>query len=196
MNADPKQFPEAQIMPHISYKEAVELSHCGAQIIHPKTIKPLQNKGIKLHVKSFLNPTAPGTVIEEINTHIDIPPIYILKPNQLLLTLTPNDFSFVAEEKLSHICATLAKYRLHLHLLQQSAINFTILIDHNPQNFQQLLDELRTQYEIRYNQNVTLLTIRHYTEQAIATHTNGKNILVEQRSRLMAQYALTDKQQK
>lgn len=192
MNADPKIFAEAEIMPRISYKEAVELSHCGAQIIHPKTIKPLQNKDIPLRVKSFVNPEAEGSIILSIKEKMEMPPVYIVKKNQLLLTLSPRDFSFVAEEKLSHIFATLAKYRLKLHLVQQSAINFTFLIDYNAQTFDAFIDELQQTYEVLYNKNVTLLTIRHYNERIIEKLTTGKNILVEQRSRLTARFVINE----
>ena len=192
MNADPKIFAEAEIMPRISYKEAVELSHCGAQIIHPKTIKPLQNKDIPLRVKSFVNPEAEGSVILSIKEKMEMPPVYIVKKNQLLLTLSPRDFSFVAEEKLSHIFATLAKYRLKLHLVQQSAINFTFLIDYNAQTFDAFINELQQTYEVLYNKNVTLLTIRHYNERIIEKLTTGKNILVEQRSRLTARFVINE----
>ncbi len=192
MNADPKLFAEAEIMPRISYKEAVELSHCGAQIIHPKTIKPIQNKNIPLRVKSFVNPQAEGSIILNVKEKMAMPPVYIVKRQQLLLTLTPRDFSFVAEEKLSHIFALLAKYRLKLHLIQLSAINFTFLIDYNAQTFDQFVDELQKPYEVHYNQNVTLLTIRHYNDQIVERLTAEKRILVEQRSRLTARFVIKD----
>ncbi len=192
MNADPKLFADAEIMPRISYKEAVELSHCGAQIIHPKTIKPLQNKNIPLLVKSFIAPQEAGSIILQMNEKIVMPPVYIIKKNQLLLTLTPRDFSFVAEEKLSHIFAVLAKYRLKLHLIQQSAINFTFLIDYNDQTFKSFIDELQKTFEVLYNKNVTLLTIRHYNDNIIKNLTNEKHILVEQRSRLTARFVLNE----
>lgn len=194
MNADPKLFANAEIMPRISYKEAVELSHCGAQIIHPKTIKPLQNKNIPLLVKSFVNPEAAGSIILSIKEKMEMPPVYIVKKNQLLLTLSPRDFSFVAEEKLSHIFATLAKYRLKLHLVQQSAINFTFLIDYNEQTFDRFINELQKTYEVLYNKNVTLLTVRHYNENIVDNLTNGKHILVEQRSRLTARFVINEHQ--
>ena len=121
-----------------------------------------------------------------------MPPVYIVKKNQLLLTLSPRDFSFVAEEKLSHIFATLAKYRLKLHLVQQSAINFTFLIDYNAQTFDAFINELQQTYEVLYNKNVNLLTIRHYNERIIEKLTTGKNILVEQRSRLTARFVINE----
>ena len=160
--------------------------------LHPKTIKPLQNKNIPLLVKSFVAPQEAGSIILQMNEKIVMPPVYIIKKNQLLLTLTPRDFSFVAEEKLSHIFAVLAKYRLKLHLIQQSAINFTFLIDYNDQTFKSFIDELQKTFEVLYNKNVTLLTIRHYNDNIIKNLTNEKHILVEQRSRLTARFVLNE----
>lgn len=125
MNADPKIYENTEIISKLSYKEAIELSNCGAKVIHPKTIKPLQNKGIPLFVRSFLYPESHGSVIRELDEKLKLPPIYINKGDQLLLTLSPRDFSFIAEEKLSRIFATLAKYRLRLNLMQNSAITFS-----------------------------------------------------------------------
>ncbi|MDR1274152.1 MAG: aspartate kinase, partial [Odoribacteraceae bacterium] len=125
MNADPKEYAKAAVIGQMSYKEAIELSHFGAKVIHPKTIKPIQNRHIPLHVRSFLFPGSSGTVIRDFDEWIALPPIYINKTNQLLLTLTPRDFSFIAEEKLSHIFAVLAKYKLKLNLMQNSAISFS-----------------------------------------------------------------------
>lgn len=131
MNADPKLYENTEIISKLSYKEAIELSNCGAKVIHPKTIKPLQNKGIPLYVRSFLYPESHGSVIRELDEKLELPPIYINKDHQLLLTLSPRDFSFIAEEKLSRIFATLAKYRLRLNLMQNSAITFSFCIDLN-----------------------------------------------------------------
>ena len=125
MNADPKLYENTEIISKLSYKEAIELSNCGAKVIHPKTIKPLQNKGIPLYVRSFLYPESHGSVIRELDEKLKLPPIYIDKGDQLLLTLSPRDFSFIAEEKLSRIFATLAKSRLRMILMQNSAITFS-----------------------------------------------------------------------
>ena len=148
MNADPKLYPNTEIIGKLSYKEAIELSNCGAKVIHPKTIKPLQNKGIPLYVRSFLYPESHGSVIREMDEKLKLPPIYIDKANQLLLTLSPRDFSFIAEEKLSRIFATLAKYRLRLNLMQNSAITFSFCIDHNETIFESFINELHDEYEV------------------------------------------------
>lgn len=192
MNADPKLYENTEIISKMSYKEAIELSNCGAKVIHPKTIKPLQNKGIPLYVRSFLYPESHGSVIRELDEKLKLPPIFIDKSNQLLLTLSPRDFSFIAEEKLSRIFATLAKYRLRLNLMQNSAITFSFCIDLNEAIFDDFINELHDEYEVLYNKNVRLLTIRHYNEDIIYKLTDHKNILVEQRSRLTARFVVTD----
>lgn len=192
MNADPKLYKDTEIISKMSYKEAIELSNCGAKVIHPKTIKPLQNKGIPLYVRSFLYPESHGSVIRELDERLNLPPIFIDKGNQLLLTLSPRDFSFIAEEKLSRIFAILAKYRLRLNLMQTSAITFSFCIDLNEAIFKSFINELHDEYEVLYNTNVRLLTIRHYNEDVIARLTANKNILVEQRSRLTARFVVAD----
>lgn len=190
MNADPKLYENTEIISKLSYKEAIELSNCGAKVIHPKTIKPLQNKGIPLYVRSFLYPESHGSVIRDMDEKLKLPPIFIDKDNQLLLTLSPRDFSFIAEEKLSRIFATLAKYRLRLNLMQTSAITFSFCIDLNEAIFESFINELHEEYEVLYNKNVRLLTIRHYNEDVIGKLTADKKILVEQRSRLTARFVV------
>ena len=162
MNADPKIYENTEIISKLSYKEAIELSNCGAKVIHPKTIKPLQNKGIPLFVRSFLYPESHGSVIREL------------------------------DEKLILIFATLAKYRLRLNLMQNSAITFSFCIDYNEAIFESFIDELHDEYEVLYNKNVRLLTIRHYNEDIIQQLTSHKNVLVEQRSRLTARFVVAD----
>ena len=192
MNADPKLYANTEIIHKLSYKEAIELSNCGAKVIHPKTIKPLQNKSIPLFVRSFLYPESRGSVIRELDDKLKLPPIYIDKDKQMLLTLSPRDFSFIAEEKLSHIFATLAKYRLRLNLMQNSAITFSFCIDYNEAIFESFIQELQHEYEVLYNKNVRLLTIRHYTEDIIHQLTHNKEVLVEQRSRLTARFVISN----
>lgn len=190
MSADPKIYKDTEIIPKLSYREAIELSNFGAKVIHPKTIKPLQNKKIPLYVKSFLQPDKPGSVIRELDEKLKLPPIYIDKDNQLLLTLTPRDFSFIAEEKLSSIFAALAKYRLKLNLMQNSAISFSFCIDNNDAIFEDFIQKLQDEYEVLYNKDVRLLTIRHYTEEIIGQLVGEQETLVEQRSRLTARFVV------
>ena len=193
MNADPKLYLETVIIPRLSYREAIELSFFGAQVIHPKTIKPLQNKHIPLYVRSFLYPVEQGTVISDWPEKLHLPPIFIDKTDQVLLTLTPRDFSFIAEEKLSRIFSLLAGYRLKLNLLQTSAINFTLLVDYHEALFEKFIAELKPEYKVLYNTDVKLITIRHFDEETIRRLTLHKNILVEQRSRLTARFVVEDK---
>lgn len=190
MNADPKEYAGCEVIRRMSYKEAIELSHFGAKVIHPKTIKPIQNKRIPLYVKSFLYPGEPGTVITEVDEPLSLPPILINKRGQCLLTLTPRDFSFIAEEKLSRIFAVLAKYKLKLNLMQNSAISFSFCVDGGGALFDAFIKELQEEFEVLYNRDVRLITIRHYTE-AFVREIIGENVpLVEQRSRLTAQFII------
>jgi aspartate kinase len=190
MNADPKEYPGATVISRMSYKEAIELSHCGAKVIHPKTIKPLQNKRIPLHVKSFLFPASTGTVIRDFDEWLELPPIYINKENQLLLTLTPRDFSFVAEEKLSRVFATLARFKFKLNLMQTSAISFSFCIDNHPAILADFIRELQREYEVLYNDDVRLVTIRHFTGEMIREVIGDRPVLVEQRSRSTARFVI------
>lgn len=190
MNADPKLYSDVKIIPILSYKEAIELSYCGASVIHPKTVKPLQNKNIPLYVKSFVNPEAPGSVIKKYTDKIDLPPIYINKRNQVLLTLTPRDFSFIAEERLSKILGVLASYKLKLSLVQTAAISFSLCIDYNEVNFLQMVAELQEEYEVLYNTDVELITIRHYTKDIVEKLVGERTVFVEQRNRLTARFVV------
>ncbi len=193
MNADPKLYLETVIIPRLSYREAIELSFFGAKVIHPKTIKPLENKGIPLYVRSFLHPSEPGTEICDRPEKLRLPPVFIDKTDQILLTLTPRDFSFVAEEKLSRIFHLLAQYRLRLNLLQTSAINFTLLVDCNEALFEKFIGELRADYRVLYNREVKLITIRHFDQETIRRLTLHKKVLVEQRSRLTARFVVENR---
>lgn len=192
MSADPKLYEDTEIIPKLSYREAIELSNFGAKVIHPKTIKPLQNKKIPLYVKSFLHPEEPGSVIRELGEKLKLPPIYINKDHQLLLTLTPRDFSFIAEEKLSRIFSILAKYRLKLNLMQNSAISFSFCIDYVEAVLEDFIHELQDEYELLYNKDVRLITVRHYNDDIIRRLTQDKVILVEQKSRLTARFVVTN----
>lgn len=190
MNADPKIYDDVQIIPVLSYKEAIELSYCGASVIHPKTVKPLQNKRIPLYVKSFIEPEKSGSVIMNYTQALDLPPIYINKRNQVLLSLTPRDFSFIAEERLSKIFGVLASYRLKSSLVQTAAISFSLCVDYNEVNFQKMIDELKDEYEVLYNTDVELITIRHYTKEIVDKLVGERLVYVEQRNRLTARFVV------
>jgi aspartate kinase len=190
LTADPHLFPEAVKIDELSYQEAIELSFYGARVIHPKTIKPLQNKGIPLYVKPFDNPGCHGTVIREVESFVAILPILIIKKEQLLVSLSPRDFSFVVEDCLSRIFALFFRYRMKVNLIQHSAISFTICMDNKAPHSGQLLEDMKTEFRVLYNEGLELVTIRHYTPEAISKHTEGCQVLVEQRSRSTAMFVV------
>ncbi len=182
LNADPKLFAETVLYEEISYQETVEMAYYGASVIHPKTIKPLANKNIPLRVKSFLNPTAAGTIIHNCH-HQKIAPAYIVKQNQCLLSFQEKDFAFVNENNLSAIFATLAQHRFKINLMQNSALSFSVCTDYHESRLQNLIAMLRDSFTVHYNTGLTLYTIKNYDETSITTLTQDKVIMLEQRSR-------------
>ena len=190
LNADPRLMSDAIKLNEISYHEAIELAYYGAQIIHPKTIKPLENKKIPLLVKPFLASHEQGTIIHEISESIAIPPIYIVKSNQVLISISPKDFSFIAEENLSLIFAKLAKHRMKVNLMQNSAISFSIVTDNDESKIHYFIGELGSSFKILYNQNLELITVRHYTDEAINKMINGRQVFVRQMSRRTARFVV------
>ncbi|MEY3342768.1 MAG: hypothetical protein RL090_452 [Bacteroidota bacterium] len=190
LNADPKHFPDAQKLETMSYNDAIELAYFGASVIHPKTIKPLENKGIPLHVKSFMDPLLSGTVIGRDYQTKPLIPSYIFKDNQMLISISAKDFSFIAEDHLSDIFSLFAQSSVKINLMQNSAISFSVCIDNDSRNVPQLLDSLKNRYRILYNEGLQLYTIRHYYPSTIESLTHGKEVLLEQRSRQTAQLVL------
>lgn len=183
LNADPKWFNNTVKLDSISFKEAIELAYYGASVIHPKTIKPLQNKGIPLYIKSFLDPVAPGTIIQESTDNDGKIPNYIFKSNQVLLSISTRDFSFIVEDNLREIFDILARIGIRIHLMENSAISFSIVFDADALKLENLLKRLHNQYHVRYNELLTLLTIRHWDDAIVRELTEGKEVLLEQRSR-------------
>jgi len=183
MNADPKWFKHAKKLEVLSYREAIELAYYGASVIHPKTIKPLENANITLRVRSFLKPELEGTTIEHLEEWDVLRPIYILKRNQVLISISPKDFSFIVEENLSQIFTLLAEHHVKVNVMQNSAISFTICVDADHLTGPDVLAALRENYTLRYNEGVELLTIRHYNPAAISRVTQGRKILMEQKTR-------------
>jgi len=194
LNADPKYFKDATLLKRISYREAIELAYYGASVIHPKTIKPLQNKGITLYAKSFLQPEAEGTVIEHSTFSDSLVPSYIFKVKQLLISFTPKDFSFVAEDNLSELFTLFAEMQMKIHLMQNSAINFSVCVDHDEKKLDRILKRCTDRYEVLYNAPCELVTIRHYDQDTISRLLIGKKVLVEQRSRSTARMVLVEGQ--
>jgi aspartate kinase len=189
LNADPKFFKNTKKIGELSYHDAIELTYFGASVIHPKTIKPLQNKNIPLFVKSFLQPEEEGTVISD-GGHRNAVTSYIFKDNQILLSIMPKDFSFIAEDNLSDIFHLFSKYTIHVHLMQNSAISFSVCTDNDEQKLEQLLPELQQNYKVLYNTNVQLMTVRNYDPEIIAKLSENKTVLLEQRSRNVHQMVL------
>ena len=190
LNADPQYFERTQKLDELSYQEAVELAYFGAKVIHPKTLKPLHNKNINLYVKSFLNPEKEGTVIKCIKQYNQNLPIYILKKNQLLISIFPKDLSFVIEDELSTIFRYLSEQRIKVNLIQNSAISISFCVDNTNQKVKHLLDKLNEDYKVLYNGQLELLTIRHYTDEAIQEVTKNRKIYIEQRSRTTAHFVI------
>lgn len=189
LNADPKRFSDAVLLKQIPYEEAVELAYYGASIIHPKTLKPLQNKQIPLFVKSFFNPEAEGSSIMACNASNDVPS-YIVKDNQILITIFPKDFSFIAVDNLSEIFAVLSQYRVKINLMQNSALSFSVCTDAIPERTMACIEALKDKYRVKYNEDIQLVTIRHYTEESINKILNDRIPLIQQNSRTTVQMAL------
>lgn len=190
LNADPKHFPDAQKLESMSYHDAIELAYFGASVIHPKTIKPLENKGIPLHVKSFMDPKLSGTVIGKDFQTKPLVPSYIFKDNQMLISISAKDFSFIAEDHLSTIFSLFAQANVKINLMQNSAISFSVCIDNDTRKVPELLETLKTRFKILYNEGLHLYTVRHYYPSTIETLSHGKEVLLEQRSRQTAQLVL------
>lgn len=188
LNADPKKFSHTVKLDKIPYREAIELAYYGANVIHPKTLKPLQNKKIPLFVKSFIQPEEEGSIIHDFKNQKNIP-CFIKKTRQILLSISPKDFSFIAEENLSTIFAIFAFFGFKINLMQNSAISFSVCVDYR-NNLAQLIEELQTEFFVKYNENVELLTVRHYTEDSLNGLTENKKIILEQRNRTTLQVVL------
>lgn len=193
LNADPKFFENTVKLEKISFLEAIELAYYGASVIHPKTIKPLQNKNIPLYIKSFIEPDSKGSLIQQSTENDNKVASFIFKMNQVLLSIIPKDFSFVAEENLSDIIKILGQEGAHINVMQNSAVSFTVCLDINFKNLERLIKLLQVDYEVRYNTNVELVTIRHYNQETIDRTTHGKEILMEQKTRQTVRIVMINK---
>jgi len=192
MSADPKKMKDTVQISELSYKEAVEMTHSGAKVIHPKTMQPLHNKGIPLLVKSFISPDDPGTVIHKIDHKIELPPIFILKENQVLITLSAKDFSIISINDIDRVVNVLMEKLIKVTLLQLSAIDLNIVADAKELDMTEIIEELSEHYQIRYNTGLTLVTIRHYTEEVLDWMVKEKDIYLEQHSRLTARMLIKE----
>lgn len=189
MNADPKKYPDAQLIPQLNYNEVIEMAYYGAQVIHPKTIKPLQNKGIPLYVRSFLDPSLTGTAIHN-QTIPHLPPIIVLKENQVLLQLRSKDFSFVGEQsigQLYHLFSTLA---FSPNLTQNGAISFTCCLDDRPDKIEQLAIAATEYFDVSVEKGLRLLTVRHYQPEIVKALVGEQVIILQQQTTETVQMVL------
>jgi aspartate kinase len=189
LNADPRLFKDTVLIPELSYKDAVELAFSGAQIIHPKTIKPLENKNIPLYVRPFSSPTEAGSVIKSSTLSPINVPILILRTNQVLVSLLPRDFSFVLEESLQKAFSLMNKHRLKISAIQSSAVSISVCVD-NSRYLSSAFDELSNDFKVKYNENLELLTIRGKNDEIIEKATKGRKILLSQSTRNIARIVM------
>lgn len=189
LNADPKWFDDTRLIPQMTYQDAIELTYYGATVIHPKTIKPLQNKNIPLLVRSFINPDQEGTRIHNVQTPLPVP-CFIFKVNQVLISISPRDFSFIVEENLGSIFSLFSRHRVKVNTMQNSAISLSLCVDNDPLKLPELLKELQKQYRVLYNDQLELVTIRYYDQATLDRVTTGKNTILEVKSRYTTQLVM------
>jgi len=189
MNADPKTFPDAQVLHELSYTEVIEMAYYGAQVIHPKTIKPLQNKNIPLYVKCFLDPALPGTVINNHSTR-NLPPVIVLKEKQVMIELSTKDFSFVGEHHTGTLYHLFERYKFKPNLTQNGAISFIAVLDNWPDKIEKLALDASAIFDVQVTRDLSLLTIRHYNREVFEKLTEGKKILLQQRTPEIVQSVL------
>ncbi|MGY3212176.1 aspartate kinase [Mucilaginibacter sp. HD30] len=190
LNADPKYFEDTVKFDVLSYNEAIEMTYYGATVIHPKTIKPLQNANIPLLVKPFGDPTAPGTIISGHIKPVFAKPVIILKQNQVLLSLSTKDYSFITENHLSDIFGRFAANNVKVNTMQTSALSFSFCVDYKEESFEKFVEAFNGAYKVRYNTGLTLITVRHYGETTLKELSSGRTVLLEQVSRNTAQVVL------
>ncbi len=192
LNADPRYFTETRLFNHISYREAIELAFYGASVIHPKTLQPMQRKEIPLFVKSFLNPTAPGTCVGKGVLLDPMISSFILKKGQVLISLSSLDFSFMMEDNIGDVFKWLHEYKMKVELIQNSAISFSVCVDNKFNNLEPLLAKLREKFSVKWNENVTLYTIRHFNPAEVKTLAENKNVLLKQESKETVQLVIKE----
>ena len=181
MNADPKEFAMATYIPSLSYNEVIEMAFYGAQVIHPKTIKPVENKNIPLYVKCFLQPQHGGTIITRAHEHT-LPPIIVIKKRQVLVRLSSIDFSFVGEKPLSRLYELFAGLKMRPNLVQSTAISILCCFDDKPEKIESLASAAAELFDVQLEKNLALLTIRHYKPGMVAELTEGKTMVLEQKT--------------
>ena len=182
MSADPKLFPAASLISELSFSEVIEMAFYGAQVIHPKTIKPLQNKKIPLHVKSFLNPSLPGTIISD-KTSKNLPPVIVIKTNQVLVHLQSRDFSFVGEKLMSKLYQLFAELSIKPNVIQTAAIHLEVCLDDRQDKVEHLAQMASNLFDVQLEKNLTLLTIRHFTEDLLQDMLKQKDTVLMQKNK-------------
>ncbi len=191
LNADPKWFDETEKIDQLSYHDAIELTYYGATVIHPKTIKPLQNKEIPLYVRSFIVPDAEGTKISNVNLPLPVPS-FIFKVNQVLISIFPKDFSFIIEESLSAIFSLFHTHKVKVNTMLNSAISFSVSVD-DSDKIDALLKDLSGTFKVKYNKGLELVTIRYYNQNTIDRVIVNKDVLLEVKSRHTCQIVMKEK---
>ena len=187
LNADPRFFSDTKLIKQLSFTDAIELAYYGAKVIHPKTIQPLKEKKIPLYVRSFKNVNKPGTIINGESCH-NKNPSYIVKENQVLISISDLDLSFIIEEHLSYIFMLLSKFNITINLMQNSAVSFSICVDNNNYKIPLLIEEISKKFSVYYNTDLNLYTIRYYDDESISKVINDKKIFLEQKSRNTVQF--------
>ena len=190
LNADPRLVENTVLIPELSYGEAVELAYSGAQVIHPKSIRPVENTKIPLLVRPFNMPEAKGSVICETNKRVDVP-VYIWRKNQMLITMRAKDFSFILEESLSHIFDIIHRHRLKVSLIQSSAVTISVCVD-NTRYVEEAINELRNAFRVTYNEGLSLLTIRGTSPEILKREQEGREILLTQTTRRTARLVVKE----
>ena len=182
LNADPKWFDDTVLLSELSYRDAIELAYYGASVIHPKTIKPLQNKNINLHVKSFKNPEAKGTIISNVD-YEKLVPSFIFKMDQILIRISPEDFSFIAEDHLQTIFGILSENRIKINLMQNSALKFLLCINNDKRRLPKIIDQLESEFKVSYETGLELITIRYFDETTVERVLLNKDLILEHRDK-------------
>jgi aspartate kinase len=192
LNADPKWFDDTVLIPQISYHDAVELAYFGTSVIHPKTIKPLQNKGIPLRVKSFVNPDGEGTVVSSEDVPMPVPS-FIFRMNQVLISIMPLDYSFIVENNLRDIFSRFAAHGVRINVMQNSAVSFGVAVDNDPDRLQELVTDLSHDFKVVMQDGLELITIRYFDDTTIARTLLGKKVLMEIKSGRTVQMVVRDR---
>jgi aspartate kinase len=190
LNADPKLFNFAKKMALVSYKEAIEMTYYGAKVLHPKTIKPLENKGIPLHVMSFVKPTDDGTIIRKLDDEPLYPPITIKEPNQIVISIYTTDFSFISESDMSRILLLCSEHKVRVNMMQNKAISMNLCCTNKDYKIEPLINDLEKEFTVINKDKLELLTIRHYNYEIVYELSKSKNIIMEQKSASTYQFVI------